>query len=86
LRASTPSGFLQVNRALLALTSIAPPFACATCYDDALTPGRSFVDKPRRSILARRFRANAGDATNGLSQPVSSAVNLVHRSLRDVWL
>jgi hypothetical protein len=85
---STPSGFLQVNRALLARAHLyrAGQFACATCYDDALTAlGESFVDTTASLDLGAYFdfSTNAGDATNGLSQQVSSAVNLVHRSLRD---
>jgi hypothetical protein len=85
---TSPAAFLQVNRALLARANLyrASQFACATCYDAALTAlGESFVDTT--AALDRGayfdFSTNAGDATNGLSQQVSSAVNLVHRSLRD---
>jgi hypothetical protein len=85
---NTPGGFLQVNRALLARADLyrASEFTCATCYDDALTAlGESFVDTTASLDLGAYFdfSANSGDATNGLSQQVSSAVNLVHPSLRD---
>jgi hypothetical protein len=84
----TPDGFLQFNRALLARADLyrAGEFACTACYDDALTAlGESFVDTT--ASLDRGayfdFSANSGDATNGLSQLVSSAINLAHPSLRD---
>ena len=85
---NTPAGFLRVNRALLARANLyrASQFACATCYDAALTAlGESFVDTTASLDLGAYFdfSTNAGDVTNGLSQQVSSAVNLVHPSLRD---
>ena len=85
---STPAGFLKVNRALLARTDLyrASTFTCLTCYDDALTAlGESFVDSTASLDLGAYFdfSANSGDVTNGLSQQVSSAVNVAHRSLRD---
>jgi starch-binding outer membrane protein, SusD/RagB family len=85
---STPAGFLKVNRALLARADLyrASEFTCAACYDDALTAlGESFVDTTASLDLGAYFdfSANSGDATNGLSQLVSSAVNVAHRSLRD---
>lgn len=83
-----PAGFLQVNRALLARANLyrASTFACATCYDDALTAlGESFVDTTASLDLGAYFdfSANSGDAVNGLSQAVSSAVQVAHTSLRD---
>jgi starch-binding outer membrane protein, SusD/RagB family len=85
---NTPAGFLKVNRALLARADLyrASEFGCAACYDDALTAlGESFADTTASLDLGAYFdfSANSGDATNGLSQQVSSAVNLVHPSLRD---
>lgn len=85
---NTPAGFLELNRALLARTNLyrASQFACATCYDAALTAlSESFVDTTASLDLGGYFdfSANSGDATNGLSQEVSAAVNLVHPSLRD---
>ena len=85
---NTPAGFLKVNRALLARADLyrASEFTCATCYDDALTAlGESFVDTTASLDLGAYFdfSANSGDATNGLSQQVTSAINLVHPSLRD---
>ena len=84
----TPAGLLQVNRALLARAQLyrAGMFACVTCYDDALAAlGESFVDT--LASLDRgayfNFSPNSGDAVNGLSQLPSSAINLVHPSLRD---
>lgn len=84
----TPTGFLKLNRALLARADLyrASQFTCATCYDDALTAlGESFVDTTASLNLGGYFdfSANSGDATNGLSQLPSSAINLVHPSLRD---
>ncbi|HMA43799.1 MAG TPA: RagB/SusD family nutrient uptake outer membrane protein [Gemmatimonadales bacterium] len=84
----TPAGFLKLNRALLARADLyrASEFTCATCYDDALTAlGESFVDTTASLDLGAYFdfSANSGDATNGLSQLPSSAINLVHTSLRD---
>ena len=84
----TPTGFLKLNRALLARADLyrASQFTCATCYDDALTAlGESFVDTTASLDLGGYFdfSANSGDATNGLSQLPSSAINLVHPSLRD---
>ncbi len=77
-----------MNRALLARANLyrASAFACATCYDDALTAlGESFVDTTASLDLGAYFdfSANSGDATNGLSQAVSSAVQVAHTSLRD---
>ena len=85
---STPAGFLTVNRALLARADLyrASEFTCATCYDDALTAlGESFVDTTASLDLGAYFdfSANSGDVTNGLSQQPTSAINLVHPSLRD---
>jgi hypothetical protein len=85
---NTPAGFLKVNRALLARANLyrASEFACAACYDAALTAlGESFVDTTASLDLGAYFdfSANSGDATNGLSQSVSSAVNVAHQSLRD---
>jgi hypothetical protein len=85
---NTPAGFLKVNRALLARADLyrASQFACAACYDAALTAlGESFVDSTASLDLGAYFdfSANSGDVTNGLSQSVSSAVQVVHRSLRD---
>jgi starch-binding outer membrane protein, SusD/RagB family len=84
----TPAGFLKLNRALLARADLyrASEFTCGTCYDDALTAlGESFVDTTAALDLGAYFdfSANSGDATNGLSQLPSSAINLVHTSLRD---
>jgi hypothetical protein len=84
----TPAGFLEVNRALLARADLyrAGQFACATCYDDALTAlSESFVDTLASLNLGAYFdfSPNSGDAPNGLSQLPSSAINLVHPSLRD---
>ena len=85
---NTPAGFLEVNRALLARANLyrASQFACVTCYDDALTAlGESFVDTTASLDLGAYFdfSANSGDAVNGLSQAVSSAVQVAHPSLRD---
>ncbi|HSD31424.1 MAG TPA: RagB/SusD family nutrient uptake outer membrane protein [Gemmatimonadales bacterium] len=85
---NTPAGFLQVNRALLARANLyrAGMFACASCYDDALTAlGESFVDTLASLGLGAYFdfSPNSGDIANGLSQLPSSAINLVHPSLRD---
>jgi hypothetical protein len=85
---STPAGFLEVNRALLARADLyrASTFTCAACYDDALTAlSESFVDTTASLDLGAYFdfSANSGDATNGLSQQPTSAINLVHPSLRD---
>ena len=85
---TTPAGFLKVNRALLARADLyrASEFTCATCYDDALTAlGESFVDTTASLDLGAYFdfSANSGDATNGLSQQPTSAINLVHPSLKD---
>lgn len=83
-----PAGFLQLNRALLARADLyrASAFACATCYDDALTAlTESFVDTTADLNLGAYFdfSANSGDATNGLSQSVAAAVNVAHPSLQD---
>lgn len=85
---NTPAGFLKVNRALLARANLyrASQFACVTCYDDALTAlGESFTDTTASLTLGAYFdfSANSGDAVNGLSQAVSSAVQVAHPSLRD---
>jgi hypothetical protein len=85
---TTPAGFLKVNRALLARADLyrASTFTCAACYDDALTAlGESFVDTTASLDLGAYFdfSANSGDVTNGLSQQPTSAINLVHTSLRD---
>lgn len=85
---NTPATFLQVNRALLARADLyrASEFTCASCYDDALTAlGESFVDTTASLDLGAYFdfSPNSGDITNGLSQLPSSAINLVHPSLRD---
>jgi hypothetical protein len=85
---TTPAGFLKVNRALLARADLyrASEFTCATCYDDALTAlGESFADTTASLDLGAYFdfSANSGDVTNGLSQQPTSAINLVHTSLRD---
>ena len=85
---NTPAGFLKLNRGLLARADLyrGSQFACATCYDDALTAlGESFVDTTASLDLGGYFdfSANSGDATNGLSQSVTSAVNVAHPSLRD---
>lgn len=85
---NTPAGFLEVNRALLARANLyrASQFACAACYDAALTAlGESFVDTTASLTLGAYFdySANSGDAVNGLSQAVSSAVQVAHPSLRD---
>jgi hypothetical protein len=85
---NTPDGFLKVNRALLARANLyrGSSFACAACYDAALTAlGESFVDTTASLDLGAYFdfSANSGDATNGLSQSVASAVNVAHTSLRD---
>ena len=91
----TPVGFLKVNRALLARAYMyrAGPFAqntlndpCVACYDSVLAAlGESFVDTTASLDLGVYFdfSANSGDATNGLSQQVSSAIQLVHPSIRD---
>ena len=85
---NTPAGLVQLNRALLARADLyrASQFACATCYDDALTAlGESFVDTTKSLDLGAYFdfSSNSGDVPNGLSQLVTSAVNLVHPSIRD---
>jgi starch-binding outer membrane protein, SusD/RagB family len=85
---NTPTGFLKLNRALVARADVyrASQFTCAACWDDALTAlGESFVDTTASLDLGGYFdfSANSGDATNGLSQLPTSAINLVHRSLRD---
>ncbi len=83
-----PAGFLQLNRAILARADLyrASAFACATCYDDALTAlTESFVDTTAALDLGAYFdfSANSGDVTNGLSQSVAAAVNVAHPSLQD---
>lgn len=85
---NTPAGFLGLNRGLLARAHLyrASQFACVTCYDEALTAlGESFVDTTASLDLGAYFdfSANSGDATNVLSQSVTSAINVVHPSLRD---
>lgn len=85
---ATPASFLTLNRALLARADLyrASEFTCASCYDDALTAlGESFVDTTASLDLGGyfNFSANSGDATNGLSQSVTAAVNVVHPSIRD---
>src|SRR5262249_50690473 len=80
--------FVQLNRALEARADLyrASQFSCATCYDDALTAlSGSFVDTTQSLDLGAYFdfSANSGDVTNGLSQQVTSSINLVHPSLRD---
>jgi len=92
---ATPAAFLKVNRALLARVYMyrAGPFAqttlhdpCVACYDSVLAAlGESFVDTTASLDLGVYFdfSANAGDATNGLSQQVSSAIQLVHPSIKD---
>ena len=85
---NTPAGFLKLNRALLARADLyrASQFACSACYDNTLTAlSESFVDTTASLDLGAyfNFSANSGDATNGLSQSVSAAVNVVHPSLRD---
>ncbi len=84
-----PAGFLQLNRALLARVHLyrASAFACASCYDDALTAlSASFVDTTSAALDLGAyfdFSANSGDATNPLSQSVTAAVNVAHPSLQD---
>ena len=83
-----PVGFLQLNRALLARADLyrASMFNCVACYDDALTAlSESFVDTTASLDVGGyfNFSTNSGDAPDGLSQLVSSAINLVHPSLRD---
>ncbi|HKE88962.1 MAG TPA: RagB/SusD family nutrient uptake outer membrane protein [Gemmatimonadales bacterium] len=85
---NTPATFVQLNRALEARADLyrASQFSCATCYDDALTAlSGSFVDTTQSLDLGAYFdfSANSGDVTNGLSQQVTSSINLVHPSLRD---
>ena len=83
-----PAGFLQLNRALLARADLyrASTFACATCYDDALTAlSESFVSTSASLDLGAYFdySANSGDITNPLAQAVPAAVNVAHPSLQD---
>ncbi len=85
---NAPATFLQVNRALEARADLyrAGEFACATCYDDALTAlGASFIDTTQSLDLGAYFdfSGNSGDVTNGLSEQVSSSIQLAHQSLRD---
>jgi hypothetical protein len=85
---NTPATFLMVNRALLARADMyrAGVFACATCYDDVLTAlSESFVDTLASLDLGAYFdySTNAGDAPNALFQSVSSAIQVVHPSIRD---
>ena len=85
---NAPATFLQLNRALEARADLyrASQFTCATCYDDALAAlGESFVDTTASLDLGAYFdfSGNSGDITNGLSQQVSSSIQLVHPSLRD---
>lgn len=85
---ATPAGFLKVNRALLARTQMyrAGEFSCSTCYDSVLVAlGESFVDTTASLDLGVYFdfSGNSGDVTNGLSQDPSTAIQLVHPSIRD---
>jgi len=85
---NTPAAFLRFNRALLARANMyrAGMFACASCYDDVLTAlSESFVDTTASLDLGAYFdfSSNSGDVSNGLSQQVSQATQLVHPSIRD---
>ncbi|HTY06326.1 MAG TPA: RagB/SusD family nutrient uptake outer membrane protein [Gemmatimonadales bacterium] len=84
---NTPATFLQFNRALMArVQAYRGSQGCSACYDSALTAlGASFVDstQPMGLGVYFDFTTNSGDQTNPLAQNPTSAINLVHPSIRD---
>src|SRR5579859_6638 len=84
---NTPATFLEFNRALTArVQAYRGSLGCTACYDSALTAlAASFVDSTKSMDLGVYFdfSTRSGDAVNGLSQDPSSAIQLVHPSIRD---
>jgi hypothetical protein len=82
-----PATFLKFNRAIMARAqAYLGAQGCATCYDAALVAlSASFVDSTQPMSLGvyYDFGTGTGDVPNGLSQAPSTAIQLVHPSLRD---
>ena len=82
-----PATFLQFNRAIMARAeAYLGSLGCPTCYDAALTAlAASFVDstQPMGLGVYYDYGTASGDVPNGLFQATSTAIQLVHPSLRD---
>lgn len=82
-----PATFLQFNRAVMArVQAYRGSLGCTVCYDSALIAlSGSFVDstQPMDRGVYYDFSTNSGDVSNPLAQNPTSAIDLVHPSIRD---
>lgn len=82
-----PATFLQFNRGVMArVQDYRGSLGCTACYDSALVAlAGSFVDSTQsmdRGVYYD-FSTSSGDVANPLAQNPTSAINLVHPSIKD---